>query len=163
MDQAQLFEIIDKFEESSLSELRLKWDDASIVLKKGGVDLAQAYPVHQHLGTPLMQHPQPPHPGVTAETQGVNTPAPGEGVESSDTETIISPVVGTFYRAPAPDSPPFAEEGSQVKAGSTLCVLEAMKVMNELEAEFNLEVVRVLVKNGEMVEYGTPLFEVRRI
>ncbi len=160
MDQAQLFELIDRFEESSLSELRVKWAETSIVLKKGGAEIAQPYPVHQHVGAPLMHHS---HPVVEAHPAGASAPAPAEGVESSDTETIISPVVGTFYRAPSPDSPPFVEEGGQIKAGNTLCVLEAMKVMNELEAEFNLEVVRVLVKNGEMVEYGTPLFEVRRI
>lgn len=158
MDKAELFEIIDKFDKTSLSELRVKWDDVSIVLRKGMV-AAPAGPVHQHLGAPVLPHAASPHPG------GAGAPQEAGGIAGGDdsTETVISPVVGTFYRAAAPDSPPFVEEGSQVRAGDTMCVLEAMKVMNELEAEFNLEVVRILARNGEMVEYGTPLFEVRRI
>jgi acetyl-CoA carboxylase biotin carboxyl carrier protein len=75
---------------------------------------------------------------------------------------INSPIVGTIYRTPAPDAPPFVEEGKMVKKGETLCIIEAMKVMNELVAEFDCEILRILVDNNHFVEYGTPLFEVRR-
>ena len=81
----------------------------------------------------------------------------------ADTDFIRAPLVGTFYRAPAPDAPPFVEKGDMVKKGKPLCVLEAMKLMNEYQAEFDLEIVAVLVDNGNMVEFGAPLFEVRRV
>jgi acetyl-CoA carboxylase biotin carboxyl carrier protein len=71
--------------------------------------------------------------------------------------------VGTFYRSASPDSPPFVEEGDVIEKGKTLCILGAMKVMNELEAEFTMEIVAIKVPNGDMVEYGTPLLEVRRV
>jgi len=81
----------------------------------------------------------------------------------ADTEFIRAPLVGTFYRAPAPDAPPFVEKGDTVKKGKPLCILEAMKLMNEYQAEFDLEIVAILVDNGNMVEFGAPLFEVRRV
>jgi acetyl-CoA carboxylase biotin carboxyl carrier protein len=81
----------------------------------------------------------------------------------ADTEFITAPLVGTFYRAPAPDAPPFVEKGDTVKKGKPLCILEAMKLMNEYQAEFDLEIVAILVDNGNMVEFGAPLFEVRRV
>src|SRR5512139_1900768 len=72
--------------------------------------------------------------------------------------TVTSPIVGTFYRAPAPDAPPFVEVGSAVKRGQALCVIEAMKLMNEIESEIDGTIVRILVENGHPVEYGEPLF-----
>lgn len=71
---------------------------------------------------------------------------------------IKSPMVGTFYRAPAPEAPPFVEEGQLVKAGQTLCIIEAMKLLNEIEADVSGKVVKILVGNGQPVEYGEPLF-----
>jgi biotin carboxyl carrier protein len=72
--------------------------------------------------------------------------------------TVTSPIVGTFYRAPAPDAPPFVEVGTTVKRGQALCVIEAMKLMNEIESEIDGVIVRILVENGHPVEYGEPLF-----
>jgi acetyl-CoA carboxylase biotin carboxyl carrier protein len=80
-----------------------------------------------------------------------------------DTEVIRSPLVGTFYRAAAPDAPPFVDKGDTIQKGKPLCILEAMKLMNEFQAEFDLEVVAILAENGTMVEFGAPLFEVRRV
>ncbi|RKX73765.1 MAG: acetyl-CoA carboxylase biotin carboxyl carrier protein, partial [Spirochaetes bacterium] len=81
---------------------------------------------------------------------------------SGNNEIITSPIVGSFYRAPATDAPPLVEKGSQVQAGDSICIIEAMKIMNKLEAEFPCEIVKILAENGQMVEYGAPLFEVRR-
>ncbi len=80
--------------------------------------------------------------------------------EKSNIKTITSPMVGTFYRAPSPDAPPFVELGSKVKSGQVVCIIEAMKIMNEVESEFTGKVVAVLVENGQPVEYGEPLFNV---
>ena len=74
---------------------------------------------------------------------------------------ITSPIVGTFYSAPAPDAPTFVKVGDQVKNGQTVCILEAMKLMNEIESEVDGVIAEVLVKNGEMVDYGKPLFRVK--
>ncbi len=78
-------------------------------------------------------------------------------------EIITSPMVGTFYQAPSPDSPPYVKVGDKVKKGQTLCIIEAMKIMNELEAEFDCEIVEILVEDGQPVEFDTPLFRVKRV
>ncbi|MCF7953848.1 MAG: acetyl-CoA carboxylase biotin carboxyl carrier protein subunit, partial [Spirochaetales bacterium] len=78
-------------------------------------------------------------------------------------EIITAPLVGTFYRTPSPDSPPYVEKGSKIKEGDTLCIIEAMKLMNKLEAEFDCEVIRIYPQQGDMVEFGAALFEVKRI
>ncbi|MDR2021188.1 MAG: acetyl-CoA carboxylase biotin carboxyl carrier protein subunit, partial [Treponema sp.] len=86
--------------------------------------------------------------------------AGGAGAEG---ETITSPIVATFYAAPGPDTPPFVRPGSKVKAGDSLCILEAMKMMNHLEAEFDCEILSVLAGTGDLVEYDQALFEVKRL
>lgn len=97
----------------------------------------------------------PPAPSLTPEPAPAAPPTPA----SSATE-VKSPMVGTFYRAPAPDAPPYAEPGTRVVKGQTLCILEAMKLMNELEAEFAGTVREVCVENAEPVEYGQVLFRI---
>jgi len=78
-------------------------------------------------------------------------------------DLITSPMVGTFYQAPSPDSPPYVKVGDKVKKGQTLCIIEAMKIMNELEAEFDCEILEILVEDGQPVEFDTPLFRVKRL
>jgi len=78
-------------------------------------------------------------------------------------ELITSPMVGTFYQAPSPDSPPYVRVGDKVKKGQTLCIIEAMKIMNELEAEYDCEILEVLVEDGQPVEFDTPLFRVKKL
>ena len=80
-----------------------------------------------------------------------------------DGELIKAPMVGTFYQAPSPDSPPYVKVGDRVKKGNTLCILEAMKIMNELEAEFDCEILEILVEDGQPVEFDAPLFRVKRL
>ena len=77
-----------------------------------------------------------------------------------DSNIVKSPMVGTFYAKPAPDKNAYVEVGTSVKTGDTLCIIEAMKIMNEIESEFSGKIVKILVKDGETVEYGTPLFEI---
>ena len=147
MNQKQIFELIDKFEESSLSELEVESEGFRISMKNT---------VAVQIDTAL---PAPGHPAAAA----AQAPAPAAADQVTENNDIITaPLVGTFYRAPATDAPPFVEEGSIVKAGDSLCIIEAMKIMNKLEAEFPCEIVKILAENGQMVEYGAPLFEVRR-
>jgi acetyl-CoA carboxylase biotin carboxyl carrier protein len=111
----------------------------------------------------------PPPPGSiphahapSQAAQAVAAAAPSEAV-AAGLEVIKSPIVGTFYRAASPDAEPFVKPGSKVKKGQVLCILEAMKVMNQFEAEFDCEIVRILPENGSLVEYGAPLFEAKRV
>jgi acetyl-CoA carboxylase biotin carboxyl carrier protein len=154
METKEIFDLFERFEKSSLSEIRIKQGDMEVVLKKGAEPFSTSYV------QPPVQIPQQQHIVSDVKTQEKHNHG---AQKKSDTETISSPMVGTFFRAPAPDSPPFVEEGAKVKVGDTLCILEAMKLMNELEVEFDCQIVDILVENGKMVEFGTPLFEVRRI
>jgi acetyl-CoA carboxylase biotin carboxyl carrier protein len=152
MTQKQIFALINKFKDSGLTELELESEGFRLVIKdeKGIVNQQSGF--------------APAAPGIQQPVAG--TPADGQTAsaqtEADDTEIITSPIVGTFYRSPAPDAPPFVEEGSIVKSGDSLCIIEAMKIMNKLEAEFSCEIVSVLAENGQMVEYGTPLFKVKK-
>jgi acetyl-CoA carboxylase biotin carboxyl carrier protein len=157
VETKEIFDLFEKFEKSSLNEICIKQGDTEVLLKKGG----GAAPVMQV--QPPLQMPVQMPPQYHAPTPGVQEPPGQVPHKQDDTEIISSPMVGTFYRAPAPDAPPFVDPGTKVKNGDTLCILEAMKLMNELEVEFDCEVVNILVENGKMVEFGTPLFEVRRI
>lgn len=141
MDTKELFELIEKFDASGLSLFKYSTANDNIVLRKGF--------------TPVQTVPSEQPEAPVSKVAAAQTPV------SRDTEIVTAPIVGTFYRSPSPDSPPFVEEGSVVKAGATICIIEAMKVMNELEADFDMEIVNILVENGSMVEYGAPLLEVK--
>lgn len=84
-----------------------------------------------------------------------------EEAQEENCNIVKSPMVGTFYLKPSPDSDPYVQVGQRVKKGDTLCIIEAMKLMNEIESEFDGEIVEVLLKDGEMVEYGKPLFKIK--
>ena len=99
-----------------------------------------------------------------AQPMAVNVSAASSQMEEAEDESYItSPIVGTFYSAPAPDAPAFVRVGDTVKAGQTVCILEAMKLMNEIESEFDCEIEAVLVSNEQKVEYGQPLFKVKKL
>jgi acetyl-CoA carboxylase biotin carboxyl carrier protein len=149
MELKELYALMERFEKSGLSEITWKRDGEEVTLKKGGPVPVYAAPAYG----PSPTSGPAPHAGHDA--------APAK--HGSDTEFIRAPLVGTFYRAPAPDAPPFVEKGDTVKKGKPLCILEAMKLMNEYQAEFDMEIVAILVDNGNMVEFGAPLFEVRRV
>jgi acetyl-CoA carboxylase biotin carboxyl carrier protein len=159
----EILVLIDRLNQSSLSEIKISDGDQTVRLRRGSGGTVSPDDVHSRSSAE----------GAGGVGAGAGTAGPvgatpaadaSDGAQTADgREQITSPIVGTFYRSPAPDSPPFAEEGDEVKTGGALCIIEAMKVMNELEADFDLRVERVLVENGEMVEYGTPLLEVTRL
>jgi acetyl-CoA carboxylase biotin carboxyl carrier protein len=149
MELKELYHLMDRFEKSGLAELMWRKDKETVRLRKG---------------VPAGQPGWPAAVGPVAAAPLLTGASPASAARSgSDTELITAPLVGTFYRAPAPDAAPFVEKGDRVKKGQTLCILEAMKLMNEFQAEFDLEVVAVLAENGAMVEFGAPLFEVRKL
>ena len=154
--------LIETFDQSSLTELRYEHDDLHLTLKR----TKESNPVYTQ---PVMVHPHAvPQAPIVVESPHAQAP-PSEPLpqepspDAAGVEVITSPIVGTVYRAPSPDSPAFCQEGDIVEKGETICILEAMKVMNELEAEFRMEIVTFRVNNGDMAEYGTPLVEVRRV
>ena len=101
----------------------------------------------------------PSTPAVTTSTAPSSKPEPSaEAVQPSSGENILSPMPGTFYLASSPDADPFVKEGESVSEGDTLCIIEAMKIMNEIEAEKNGTITKILVENGKPVEYNQPLF-----
>jgi acetyl-CoA carboxylase biotin carboxyl carrier protein len=103
--------------------------------------------------TPTGAKPETPHPGAQAET---------EAAADEDLYKITSPIVGTFYRAPSPDKDPYVKAGDNVSPDTVVCIVEAMKLMNEIQAETSGEVVKIYVENGQPVEYGQPLFGIRK-
>ena len=155
MNLEEIKELMRVFGRSKLGELRVKDGEFEIEMKKGGGEVVVSQ-------TPaVVQEVIAPQTPTVAPTQ--STPQVESEVECIDGEIITSPMVGTFYAAPSPDSPPFVKVGDTVKKGQTLCILEAMKIMNELEAEFDCKILDILVKDGEPVEYDTPLFRVEKI
>ncbi|MBS4199628.1 acetyl-CoA carboxylase biotin carboxyl carrier protein [Bacillus sp. FJAT-49732] len=157
----EIREIIKLIDQSDIEEFSFEHEGSKINLKKrtGFVPVAQQQPI--------VQQPVTVQPPVQAV---VETPAAApEKVEAKIEGTtnnenylqVVSPMVGTFYQSPTPDSPAYVQIGSQVKADTVVCIVEAMKLFNEIEAEVDGEIVEVLVKNGELVEYGQPLYLVK--
>ena len=146
MDLRKLKTLIDLVAESSISELEITEAEGRVRIVKAPPPSAQPAPVAQVVQIPASQ------PAAAAPAQQAAAPAPSRG------KTVKSPMVGTLYRAPNPEADPFVTVGSTVKVGDTLCIIEAMKLMNEIESEFAGTVVEILVENGQPIEYGQPLF-----
>lgn len=141
MDLKKITELIKTLEQTGITELSIESDGVKLNIRRGG-----------------FSHSQDVKEEVTGEK-----PKKTEQLESSDKIVEIkSPMVGTFYRAPAPDAPPFVEVGSKVKPGQTLCIIEAMKLMNEITSDIAGRIVEILVENGHPVEYGQTLFRLER-
>lgn len=148
-----LFEIIDKIENTKIEEVDIEVEGVKIRVK-------------QYLGPKEVKQVAPSTPSVeikefigTSETPKVEV----EKKEEKKYHVIKSPLVGTFYRAPSPGAPPFVEEGDIVSKGQVLCIIEALKVMNEIESDIDGKVVKILVENGQPVEYGQELFYIEPV
>ncbi len=157
MTEKEILDLISAFGASGLAEMDYAAGDSRLSLSRypRAAREAQTAPA-SHAAPPA---PLPASPAPSAGTHAAAAPT----AASNGNEVLLSPIVATFYRSPGPDVPPFVEQGKKVKAGQTLCILEAMKVMNEFIADYDMEIVRVLPENGKMVEYSQPLFEVRRV
>jgi acetyl-CoA carboxylase biotin carboxyl carrier protein len=160
MDEKTILALLDKFDAGNTAELDFYDGTARLILRKEGA-------VTRNPPARAAQHPAgvSAHGGLPdtgAVHLGLPVNAPREAPDRGG-ELITSPIVATFYASPGPDAPPFVNPGSLVKAGDTLCILEAMKMMNHLEAEFDCEILAVRAGNGDLVEYGQVLFEVKRL
>jgi acetyl-CoA carboxylase biotin carboxyl carrier protein len=147
MDLRKLKKLIDLVQESGIAELEITEGEEKVRIVKGGaVSLSGAAPAAA---------PAAPPPAAAAAAPA----APASGPEAGqDGHVVKAPMVGTFYRSPSPDAKPFVEVGHTIKEGQTICIIEAMKLMNEIEADASGVVKAILVENGQPVEYGQPLF-----
>ncbi|BBL72534.1 acetyl-CoA carboxylase biotin carboxyl carrier protein [Methylogaea oryzae] len=145
MDIRKIKKLIELIEESDIAEIEIREGEESVRINRYSAQLA---PVA--MAAPVMAAPQP------AAAPAAAAAAPAE--EAISGHAVKSPMVGTFYRAASPDSKPFVEVGQSVKAGDTLCIIEAMKILNQIESDKSGVVKRILVENGQPVEYNQPLF-----
>ena len=149
MDLRKLKKLIDLVQESGIAELEVTEGEEKVRIRSGSVP--EVLPA---AGAPGMAATQPVPVMAPAAAPGAEPQAPAEPAG----HTVKSPMVGTFYRAGAPGAKPFVDVGDEVKAGQTICIIEAMKLMNEIECDKDGVVKAVLVENGQPVEYGEPLF-----
>lgn len=157
MDLTYLEQVLKLFDDSTLTELEIEEEGTQIRLARKGEPAA-----------PMAYYPQPMQYGVPSAmpapaSTSVTAPAPASGGEvttsasSAKTHEVKSPIVGTFYRAPSPDADSYIQVGQRIESGTTLCIIEAMKLMNEIESDATGKVVKILVENGQPVEYGQTL------
>ncbi|MFF2482052.1 acetyl-CoA carboxylase biotin carboxyl carrier protein [Paenibacillus sp. NPDC058071] len=162
---SEIKELIKLVDQTSVHELEIENEGARLSIRKPGkteVVNVQAAPIsHTYSPAPAPVYaPQPTAAAAPAPQQAAEASAPSRAV-ADNLHTITSPMVGTFYSAPSPESPDFVSVGGRVSEKSVVCILEAMKLMNELEAEVRGEIVEILVSNGQLVEFGQPLFLVK--
>jgi acetyl-CoA carboxylase biotin carboxyl carrier protein len=146
MDLRKLKTLIDLVSESNVSELEITEAEGKVRIVKGGVATAHAMPAQAYAG--------PPQVAAAAPTAAVASPVVPEAPAG---HIVKSPMVGTFYRSASPGAKPFIEVGSQVKEGETICIIEAMKILNEIETDKSGTVTQILCQNGQAVEYGQAL------
>jgi len=147
MDTEEIQEIIKLMDDNNLVEFELEKEGFRIVLKKG---------------QPMIVAPGASVPTVLPSNMPLPQSAAEQVETAEDTEVIVSPMVGTFYATASPDSPPYVTVGQKVEASEIVCIIEAMKVMNEIPADVSGTITEILVSNAEPVEYGQPLFRIKK-
>jgi acetyl-CoA carboxylase biotin carboxyl carrier protein len=157
MDIKDIKLLIKAVTETDITEFEMESGEERIYLKRGHEPQVVQY---QAAPAPVYA-PAPAAAAVAAPSAPAVAAAPAVAEEKG--ERISSPIVGTFYRAPAPDAAPFVEVGQVVEKGQVLCIVEAMKLMNEIEAEFKCKIVKICRENAEPVEYGDTLFHVEKL
>lgn len=161
VNMEELRELIALLRDNGLAELELEREDFRVRLRREGTNahanpapMPPPVPVPVPVIDPVLRAPEPPAPPPPAAAEPKQE-------EAQDLHIIPSPIVGTFYRSASPTAEPFVKIGSNVEPDSVVCIIEAMKLMNEIQAETAGEVVKIYVENGQPVEYGQPLFGIR--
>jgi acetyl-CoA carboxylase biotin carboxyl carrier protein len=156
MNQKEIKELVEFLVEKDIAEFEMERGDVKIRIKRGQAVLASfAPPTVSYAPAAALSTPAP------APANAPLIPTPAASAIEEGVEIIKSPIVGTFYESSSPGAPAFVKQGDKVAVGQVLCIVEAMKLMNEIEAEAAGEIVKVLVSNGQPVEYGQPLFKIR--
>jgi acetyl-CoA carboxylase biotin carboxyl carrier protein len=159
LDFNELRDLITVINQTNIAEFTLKSGEFELVVRKEAQSAGSLPPVEVPAISALPD-PVPVLPAPVLSSPASPAPPAASPLANDKLLEIISPMVGTFYRAPAPDEPPFVEVGDRVRIGQTVCIIEAMKLMNEIEAEISGEVVEILVSNGNPVEYGQVLMRI---
>jgi acetyl-CoA carboxylase biotin carboxyl carrier protein len=169
MNQKEIRELIDYLIDKDIAEFELERGDVKLRVKRGGVHTVGAAPVYT-VAAPASAPPagvHSAHAAAAAPPPFAATPAPAPAAapvvedEIAGAHIIKSPIVGTYYESPSPGAPPFIKPGDSVSVGQVLCIVEAMKLMNEIESDYSGRVVKIFVTNGQPVEYGQSLFAVK--
>jgi acetyl-CoA carboxylase biotin carboxyl carrier protein len=160
MNQKELKELIEFLIEKDIAEFELERGDVKVKIKRAAEPSPAALPDARYIAVHPVPVPVPPAsasvPAQVDLTANAGAPEPEEGLH-----IVKSPIVGTFYESPSPGSPPFVKVGDSLEVGQVLCIVEAMKLMNEIECDVAGELVKKLVANGQPIEYGQELFAVR--
>ena len=163
MNQKELKELIEFLIEKDIAEFELERGDVKVRIKRAAADAPSALEPRYVAVAPAAAVP-PPAPAARPAPASPPAAAPAAATESAEEDglhIIRSPIVGTFYAAASPGAPPFVKVGDTVAVGQVLCIIEAMKLMNEIESDFAGELTKIHVTNAQPVEYGQPLFAVR--
>ncbi len=171
MDYKAIISLMKEMNETSLTKLEIETEGLKISLEKGAtlpegafvpqVSIPASYYTAPMINTQSEAIANPSTSNTQATSGHVQEATPQNIPAEQCLKKLDSPMVGTFYSAASPEKPPFIKVGDQVKKGQTICIIEAMKLMNEIESEYDGEVVEILVKNEDMVEFGQPLFLVK--
>jgi acetyl-CoA carboxylase biotin carboxyl carrier protein len=158
IDLEKLMQLMEKYE---TAEICLRDGKTSIEIKRGAHESAPSAPRprKETLVTSPEPHSEPP-PAEAKSEQPAQEALTAPPAEASNIKEVTAPLVGTFYRAPAPDAGPYVEIGDRVKAGDTLCIVEAMKNMNEIESDMDGTIMEICIQNAELVEFGQVLFKI---
>ena len=154
MDIRKVKKLIELLEESNIDEIEIKEGEESVRISRNGAQAMMTAPA------PMYAHPAAPAPAPVPAATAATAESPADTTPGTSGHVVKSPMVGTFYRAPAPTSPSFAEVGQTVKVGDVICIVEAMKMMNQIEADKSGTIEAILVENGEPVEFDQPLFSI---
>jgi acetyl-CoA carboxylase biotin carboxyl carrier protein len=158
MNQKELRELIEFLIEKDITEFELERGDVKVRIKRGKESSVSVLgPTFTHLPVP----PPSPAPGHAAPGPVLTPAGPKESAPEEGLHMVRSPIVGTYYESPSPGSPPFVKPGDRVEVGQVLCIVEAMKLMNEIESDAAGELVKILVTNSQPIEYGQELFAIR--
>jgi len=160
MNLKEIKELVDLITEKGITEFELERNGVRLKISRPTgfrTTEAAAHPAESH---PAAAHTAPPAPSPVPSVPAPVVPAPAPA-QTDELHVVHSPMVGTFYGAPIQGAPPFVQVGDHIQPGQVLCIIEAMKLMNEIEAEIAGEVLRCHVENGQPVEYGEPLFDLR--
>jgi acetyl-CoA carboxylase biotin carboxyl carrier protein len=157
MDLEQLKQILELVQAHDLTEFEIEHDGLRLKIRKDSRVATTAVAVSN---APALSVPSSAMP-ASAVAAPPGTPGTDESPDEIELAVVKSPIVGTFYRSPEPETPPFVEIGSLVTKGQVLCIIEAMKLMNEIDSEYEGEIVNIYVENGQPVQYGERLFAIR--
>jgi acetyl-CoA carboxylase biotin carboxyl carrier protein len=158
LDLKELKEILQILDEKEITEFELEEEGIKLRIRKAGPAPSNHAPPP---GAPFAVAPTVPHSASPAHPASAPEPPPGAPEAEAGLTVVKSPIVGTFYRTPDPNAPPFVTVGDRIRVGQVLCIIEAMKLMNEIEAEVAGEIVRIHHESGQPVQYGEPLFTIR--